>query len=335
MSDAMRWPLKHIRRIVPRGFEPIRKEISTSLGHSVFHDFHTAFALMSLIPLLISVYLLAARLFTIEIFEGENGALFLIAIVIALLGFLIGRRVLQRVLLQLVAANTKLRQYEAMKSALIANIVHDLHSPLAAVRISLENIADGLMGPVSAGQKESLKNCEDILERINHVGTELLEVTGRRAGANLHREVFDIAGMLRAIVPSLTAANKADIRWITDLPGDSVLFLGDRAKFEQACQKVRDHIIQVGQEGSSAHLSLMRVPGEVRMLWRYKPYIQVLEAQAGVDPIKEPELPEGLELHLVREIVRLHHGQFWVDQPSEDDEELVISLPSLDATAAV
>jgi len=71
---------------------------------------HAAFALMSVIPLLICCYVLTARLFSIDILTGLNGVYFSLAVIIALLGLFIGRHIIQEIVRQLVEANAKARR---------------------------------------------------------------------------------------------------------------------------------------------------------------------------------------------------------------------------------
>src|SRR3989338_4622777 len=118
--------------------DDIRQDVMKTVGQPVFREFNVAFTLMSLIPLIIGLYILAARLFTIAIFEGLNGLYFFIAIVFAVLGFFVGRRILSTVLGKLIDVNVQVRQHETIKSAFIANVAYELRPPLAAVQMSQE-----------------------------------------------------------------------------------------------------------------------------------------------------------------------------------------------------
>ncbi len=311
------------------------RELYTALGHPVFREFNTAFALMSLIPLLITVYVLAARVFTIQVFEGHNGLLFFIAIIIALLGFLVGRSLLQRILGQLVEANLKLKQYEAMKSAFIANIVHDLNSPLAAVRMSLENLSDGLLGPISSGQKEAVHNCQEILGRMSRVGTDLLDVAGvGKTNADLHREVFVLQELIREALKLRSAY--LEMRGLTlraKLPPQSAFFFGDREKFLQAIGSLIDHAVSRSPREHAVSVELISVPGELRLLVSHDVDAAPQEKAmaAGVSPpAVEADTSFGLDLELAKQIIGLHRGQLWVDSTPEGSVQLVVSLPALE-----
>ena len=92
--------------------DPLGRDISTFMEHTNTHivhakvqhieavhqralkQFSTAFGLMSIIPLLICIYLVSVRFYSVDILVGINGAYFLIAIMITLLGLLFGRSII-------------------------------------------------------------------------------------------------------------------------------------------------------------------------------------------------------------------------------------------------
>lgn len=75
-----------------------------------FKRFNVAFGLMTVIPILICVYLVTVRFFSITFLLGTNGLYFLLIIVIALLGLLYGRDVIWRIFRKLSEATVKLEK---------------------------------------------------------------------------------------------------------------------------------------------------------------------------------------------------------------------------------
>jgi len=76
-------------------------------SYTVLQRFNTIFALMSVIPLLICVYLIVVRFFTIEILIGLNGVYVLLAVACACLGWLAGRSALKTIIQQLAEARAE------------------------------------------------------------------------------------------------------------------------------------------------------------------------------------------------------------------------------------
>lgn len=81
----------------------------------ILRQFDVAFALMSVIPLLVCGYLIAAKFFTLQILLGVNGVYFLLAVACALLGLLYGRAAIMGVIRRLVEGN---RTFESMSAEL-------------------------------------------------------------------------------------------------------------------------------------------------------------------------------------------------------------------------
>ena len=118
--------------------------------------FNLAFGLMSVIPLLTCFYLITVRLFSISILEGMNGFYFVLALVIALLGLLAGQQLIRDIIRQLVESNTKLQRLYNQQASFVSNVAHEFRSPLTIVKGSLDNLADGLHGPLRQGLELAL-----------------------------------------------------------------------------------------------------------------------------------------------------------------------------------
>lgn len=90
---------------------------------------------MSIIPLLICCYLITVRFFSIEILVGIDGLYFLLAVIFALLGLFIGRRLIQEIVERLLQANEKERQLVAQ----LAKLNQQLEVELGQRKRSEEN----------------------------------------------------------------------------------------------------------------------------------------------------------------------------------------------------
>ena len=181
--------------------DDIRQEVMKTVGQSVFREFNVAFTLMSLIPLIIGIYILAARIFTISIFEGLNGLYFFIAVVFALLGFAVGRKILSTVLGKLIDVNVQVRQHEMIKSAFVSNVAYELRPPLAAVQMSLKNMDDGLLGSLTDPQQTTVHECAEIVGRLARMATDLIEITRSDKGKPaLQLDVLALQDLIQEVV---------------------------------------------------------------------------------------------------------------------------------------
>ena len=310
----------------------------TPTGQSVFRQFNVAFALMGLIPLCITFYVLAARLFTIDIFEGLTGLYFLIAIVIALLGFLIGRRIIESILARLVDANEQLRRYDLMRLGFIANVAYEFRPPLSAVQISMKNLADGLLGPLTDSQRQTAQNCHEIVRRLERLTADLIDVTDTAQGSpRLDFAVFALQDMVRDAVRAADASLRAQRLAVTmRLPDQPVLFFGDRAKLQQAFHGLLDQALHWSAPGRGIRIELSTLPQELRLILSHGMDSGAAQIPPAPDPSLRPgdsEQPLELGLRLAKGIVESHHGKFWTEDRPGEDRRLVLSLPVLEPHA--
>ena len=317
--------------------EDIRQEVMKTVGEPVLREFNVAFTLMSLIPLFIGVYILAARLFTIAIFEGLNGLYFFIAIVFALLGFLVGRRILTTVLGKLIDVNVQVRQHEVIKSAFVANVAYELRPPLAAVQMSLKNLDDGLQGSLADSQQATVRQCAEIVGRLARMATDLIEITrSDKAKPALQLDVLALQDLLREATRVLDPYLEAHRLTIDlQLPEQPVLFFGDRSKLLQAMTGLIDHAVRWASEGSRVGLQLSQVvPEEWQLVVTHdiaghqSDFARALDTYARLGGEVEEQL--GLGLRLAKEIIELHHGRFWLEGEPGHSSRLMVNLPSLE-----
>lgn len=327
--------MRDVRTVTPMS-DPVRKEVFVAVGRWAFREFNVAFALMSLIPLLTVVYILAAKLFTLSIFEGAVGFYFFIAIVIALLGFLVGRRLLKSVVSRLVTVTAQLRQHELMKSAFVANVAYELRPPLAAVQTSLKNLSDGLLGPVADSQARAITDCNGIVGRLVRLTTDLIGVTNVQRGSSaLQRDTVELQGLLREVVRvSQPYLNAHRLQVTMKLPEQPVMFFGDRTRLLQAFGSLIDHAVRWSSEGSAVTVELRAILEGWQIVVSHDiapsqvGFAQAFESLRQLGANVEEYL--GLGFRLVKEIADLHYGRFWVEGEPGRTRRLLINLPSLE-----
>jgi len=307
-----------------------------SVGRWAVREFKMAFGVMSVIPICITVYVLTAKLFTIEILEGATGLLFLFVIAFSLLGFFAGRRALYRVLEKLVDAHEGLQRHETMKSSFIANVAYELRPPLSAVQMSLKNIADGLLGPLTDSQRQTVQECHGIVGRLTRMANELLEVTGFGGDKpTLRRDVFTLQEVIRqAMQDSQTPLTEHRLTVTSQLPDEEILYFGDRAKIRQAVASLLDHAIRWSSDGGVVIVELSAQVEEWRLTVSHGIAGSKSDLAKALDTFKrlggdiEPHM--GLGLRLAHEIAEMHHGRFWMEGEPGHASRLYLSLPALE-----
>ena len=92
----------------------------------------------------------------------------------------------------------------SMRDHFINIVSHELRSPLAAIRMAVGDVYEGLAGPLSAEQKEFLATALKSVDRLNRTATELLDLAKMEAGrAALNRSSFDLVALVTEVKESL------------------------------------------------------------------------------------------------------------------------------------
>ena len=318
----------------PLTSEPVRHEVMSSVGRQAFREFNTAFALMSLIPLLIMAYLFTAKLFTLPIMKGVVGLYFAIAAILALLGFVVGQQILRLVIKRLVNVSMQLRQHELMKSAFVANVAYELRPPLAAVQTSLQNMSDGLIGSLTESQVGTVGTCNEVLGRLVRLVTDLIAVTDiQEQRSQLQRDTLELQALLHEAVRINTSSLEANrLRVVSEFPQQPALFFGDRARLLQAMSSLIDHAVRWSPPGGAITVNLRPVLEGWQVVVAHQIAANQVELDRAFQSLRrlgaEAESYLGLGFRLVKEVIELHYGRFWVEGTPGRDSQLNVTLPS-------
>ncbi|MBU1922593.1 PAS domain-containing protein [Patescibacteria group bacterium] len=105
------------------------------------------------------------------------------------------------------------KRVEKMKSDFVANVSHEIRSPMAPMKETLSLVLDGTAGPITEKQKEVLTILNDNLERLLRLVNDLLDLSRIEAGKiELRRERVDMASLVKCTVESINVyANRKKI----------------------------------------------------------------------------------------------------------------------------
>ena len=297
-------------------------------------EFNRAFALTSVIPLLICCYLITVKFFSITILAGMNGVYFLLAVILALLGLAAGRQVLRSVIDQLIEANDRLKRFQTMQSEFVHHVAHELRSPLASIKGALDNLKDGLHGHLTPDQLEPIAMSHREMTRLRRVIADLLDVGQIEAGRlSLRQEEVVLQDVLRQVARSCRGLSDArGLRLDLELPEAPITITGDRDRLSQVFINLVTNAVKFTEQGRI--LVRLSHDGEA---------VQVEVADTGRGIAAEDlervfqrfervgdATPEGsgLGLHIAKSIVELHHGRIWVESQLGQGSRFLMRLPA-------
>jgi signal transduction histidine kinase len=224
-----------------------------------------------------------------------------------------------------------LAQQERLRRNLMADIAHELRTPLSVIRGDLEALLDGVYQPtpdvLASLQEESL-----LLSRLVD---DLRALALAEAGQlQLEREPFDLDVLLQGIVTSfdLQADSKGQTLML-DLPPGRLLVNADAQRVRQVVANLVSNALRHAPDsGNHVLVSALSLPGEVQ--------VSVADDGPGISPEEIPYVFDrfwrgdgaraggsGMGLAIARELVRAHSGRIWVESELGEGSTFRFTLP--------
>ena len=318
----------------PRSSPSARKPGEMPPVRGLLSRFNVAFSLMSIIPLLTCMYVVTVRFFSITILEGLNGVYFLLALVIALLGLLAGHQLIRDIIRRLVEANTKLAQLNNQQAAFVSNVAHEFRSPLTVFKGALDNLADGLHGPLTEDQGQPVRMCRKEVNRLTRLVTDLLDLSRIEAGKlPMARQEVVLQEILHAVAQFYGGLLKQRGLSLTlELPEAPVWLIGDHDRLEQVFINLLSNAIKFTERGGVT-VRLTQEDGTFRVeVVDTGPGIAEADLRRVFDKFErvgtQAEEGSGLGLPIARDIVELHHGHVWVESRVGQGSRFIVTLPA-------
>ena len=143
------------------------------IGRAVMRQFNSAFALMSVIPVLLCCYLITVKFFSFEALMGINGVYVLMAVVFAMLGLAAGRAAISRIIRQLFEEHAKTEQLANELAGVNERLTQELEHRTQAERALKEEKA------ALEDMNKVMMNREDRILEIKKEVNELHKELGR------------------------------------------------------------------------------------------------------------------------------------------------------------
>lgn len=168
-----------------------------------------------------------------------------------------------------------------LKSDFVANVSHELKTPLALIRLYAETLELGRV-PTEAKRLEYYKTIGQETERLTHMIRNILDFSRMEAGKTTYRFApTDLTALLARLADMYAPVfERAGARLTTELPDTEVVVEADADALTEALLNLLDNALKYGKPGNRARLSLLKDP--IR--------IQVRDEGAGIAPEAIPHL---------------------------------------------
>ena len=212
---------------------------------------------------------------------------------------------------------TPLRHLERVRQDFVANVSHELKTPLTSILGYAETLLDGGLEDEER-RRGFVETIRDQASRLTGITQDLLVLAElERPDAALVTGPVDLAQIGRAVCAALAPrAQRAGLALTCESPQGDVIVLGEPGRLEQMLFNLVDNALKYTEEGRVC----VRVRGEegwgLLEVEDTGPGVpedaqtRIFERFYRVDAARSREIPgTGLGLSIVKHIVELHHGR--------------------------
>jgi PAS domain S-box-containing protein len=235
-------------------------------------------------------------------------------------------------------ANQELRTLDAMKSDLLANVSHELQTPLVSIKGYTDMILKGRLGAITEEQRKglevSLRNVDRLIGMINNL-LNFSRLEREMSGMRLTR--FPLPELIDEAIEMVrdTAAERR-ISLTSRYQTDDIEIKADREKITQVFTNLLSNAVKFNRDGGTVQI-------DVRKGRRGYLLVDVRDTGRGIPRESQEKIfdrfyraPEesggrvagtGIGLSIVRDILRMHGCVIKVDSSPGEGSTFTFTLP--------
>ena len=215
-----------------------------------------------------------------------------------------------------------LTKIDQLRRELIANVSHDLRSPLTIIQGYIETMQIKYPTMSDAERHHYLNIIADTGKRLNKLVTDLFDLSKLDSGqAELHKESFPVQELLNnATTEFQLLADKKRIIITSAFANDLPLVFADVAMIQRVIQNLVDNALKYTPENGAVHLQVNR-HGEDKLEVKVmnsgegiteKDCAQIFDRYFKVDKQQSGVQGSGLGLAIVKKIMEVHQAPITV-----------------------
>ena len=162
----------------------------------------------------------------------------------------------------------RLQQTERQRREFIANISHELKTPMTTIAGYTDGILDGTIPPEN--EKQYLQIIANESRRLSRLVRRMLDVSQLQAMDPLRNgNHFDICESMRRVLISMEKKiNDRHLDVEADIPDEPILVLGDKDMSTQVLYNLLENAAKFAREGSTLYLGVTMMDGKARVTVR-------------------------------------------------------------------
>lgn len=311
------------------------KVIISELGFDPFRLLNSIFLLIGVIPLLVLFYLIMREHLNQKLFLGNNGFVAMIAVVISLMGFLYAYMLIKNLLAKVLKSAQERKLADKERIDVMLAVTHDLKNPLTAIKVSMDNLVDGIGGELSSSHMGFVKTCLSNINRVFNFVEEILNFS--KTGfirMFMKREFVDFSSIINNEVNNfMLLAKKSNLDLRCKIDTSKASLWGDKDKLLRVVMNLLSNAIKYTPNGGTINVVLSSDQNTVMF--------SVINTGPGITPEEMKKLFKkferldkhseiegtGLGLSIVKDFVDLHEGHITVESEVGKNTEFKVVLP--------
>ena len=227
------------------------------------------------------------------------------------------------------------------KSRLLANVSHEIKSPVGGIIGIGELWSTGKLGPITPMQEEMSDMLVRTARQIEALAYDLLDVARAEAGAvAVNLRPVELLGVVEDVKRACAVKPEAaGLKWSIEAPAAKLVARADSVRLSQVLSNLVTNAVKYGRSGGVVMLRLSQPgPDTVR--------VEVIDKGPGISPEKQSELFEpfnrlgmekstieghGIGLALARRMAELQGGSLGFESKPGDGARFWVDLPSAEA----
>jgi two-component system, OmpR family, sensor histidine kinase KdpD len=230
-----------------------------------------------------------------------------------------------------------LRRRDAVKTAVIQAVSHDLRTPLATMETALGSLRSGSLALTEQDRDELLEAIDVELERLKRLVENLLDLSRLQAGAaEPTPELWTPEQLLADALDEVESAERVEVALGDDLP----LVRVDGAQIQRVLVNLLENALKFSTPGTAIQIRAKPARDEVVLrVTNRGPGIPQAELGRIFEPFQRAADVRtggaGLGLAIARGFTEANGGQIWAESKPGQGATFVVSLPAVESPSLV